>query len=235
MTALHNDIDGRVPRGYGGTFYGVYCAVVVDVTDPEGWGRVKVELPWSPDPKDASYRAWARVATMMAGPDRGSWFVPDVDDEVLVAFESGDPRRPFVVGALWNGNDGPPEEMDGAGRNEVRSITTRQGIKITLDDASGRERLRLETPGGNTVTLADEARSVTLEDANGNSVELGPSGITLTASGKVTIEASLVEVSAGSVNVNAGLSRFSGVAQADTVLSNSVVSASYTPGAGNIW
>src|SRR5258708_1417769 len=98
----------RSPTGPGGLFYGVYPALVTDVQDPEGQGRVKVRLPWAPDPGGSSYETWARLATMMAGGGRGSWFVPDPQDEVLVAFEGGNPRRPYVVGALWNGQDNPP-------------------------------------------------------------------------------------------------------------------------------
>jgi hypothetical protein len=76
---------------------------------------------------------------------------------------------------------------------------------------------------------------VEIEDSNGNSVKLETSGITITASAKVTINASQVAVSAGMVTVDAGMSKFSGVVQCDTMISNSVISASYTPGAGNIW
>ncbi|MCK6546760.1 phage baseplate assembly protein V [Myxococcota bacterium] len=228
-------VDLRLPVGYGGLFYGVYPAEVVDVTDPEGQGRVKVRLPWAPDTGSASYEVWARLATMMAGNDRGTWFVPDVEDEVLVAFAAGDPRFPFVVGALWNGRDTPPESMDRAGRNDIKAIHSRSGVKIVLDDAAGAERLLLETPGGQRVTLADGGGSITVEDSNGNSVKLESSGITITAASKVTVQASTVEVSAASVTVNAGMSRFSGVVQADTVVTNSIVAASYTPGAGNIW
>ena len=89
------------------TWFGVYSALVCDILDPDGLGRVKVTLPWSPDAGGAGYEAWARLATLMAGNNRGSWFIPDVDDEVLVSFEGGDPRRPVVLGSLWNGKDRP--------------------------------------------------------------------------------------------------------------------------------
>ena len=226
--------DSRLPAGLGGRFYGVYAALVTDIADPEGQGRVRVKLPWAPD-GDAGYEAWARLATMMAGNERGTWFIPDVDDEVLVAFEAGDARRPYVVGALWNGQDAPPETMDGAGNNYLKVIRSRNGVKVTLDDQDGQEKLILETPGGQKVTLKDGPGVVEVMDANGNSVTLESAGITVQASAKVTINASTVEVSASMVTVNAGMSRFSGVVQADTVITNSVVSASYTPGAGNIW
>jgi hypothetical protein len=125
--------------------------------------------------------------------------------------------------------------MDSAGRNSLKVLRSRNGVKVTLDDSDGQEQLVLETPGGQKFTLKDGPGSVEIVDSNGNSVKLETSGITVNAAAKVTISASQVEISAGMVTVNAGMSRFSGVVQADTVISNSVVSASYTPGAGNIW
>jgi uncharacterized protein involved in type VI secretion and phage assembly len=172
---------------------------------------------------------------LMAGNNRGTWFIPDQNDEVLVAFAGGDPRHPFVIGALWNGQDTPPESMDGAGNNFKKTIRSRNGVKVTLDDSDGRESLTLETPAGQKVNLKDGPGSVEIQDSNGNSIKLETSGITVQAAAKVTVQAGTVEVSAGMVNVNAGMSKFSGVVKADTVITNSVVSASYTPGAGNIW
>jgi uncharacterized protein involved in type VI secretion and phage assembly len=233
--ALDVVVDERVSSGLGGRWYGVYPALVSDVKDPDGQGRVKITLPWSPDTGNGRYEAWARVATLMAGRNRGSWFIPDVDDEVLVGFESGDPRRPYVIGALWNGRDTPPASMDGSGSNFLKVLRSRNGVKLTLDDNDGREQFIVETPGGQKLTMKDGPGSIEIADSNGNSVKLESSGITVTASAKVTINASAVEVSAGMVTVNAGMSKFSGVVQAATVITNSVVSASYTPGAGNIW
>jgi uncharacterized protein involved in type VI secretion and phage assembly len=234
-TPLDMIIDGRLPVGLGGHWYGVYAALVSDIKDPDGQGRVKVTLPWSPDTDGGRYEAWARLATLMGGNNRGSWFIPDVNDEVLVVFEAGDPRRPYVVGGLWNGNDSPPDSMDGAGNNYRKVLRSRNGVKVTLDDTDGQEKLILETPGGQKITMKDGPGAVEIVDSNGNSVKLETSGITINASAKVTINASQVEVSAGMVTVNAGMSKFSGIVQADTVISNSVISASYTPGAGNIW
>jgi len=225
----------RLPLGFGGHFYGVYTALVTDVNDPEGQGRVRIKLPWSPDTNGSAYETWARLATLMGGNDRGSWFIPDVDDEVLVAFESGDTRHPCVLGGLWNGKDAPPESMDGAGKNFIKSIRSRNGVKITLDDTDGQEMLILETPGGQKLTLKDGPGVIEILDSNGNTMKMESSGITVTGAAKVTVNASAVEISAGMVTVNAGMSKFSGVVQADTVITNSVVSASYTPGMGNLW
>jgi uncharacterized protein involved in type VI secretion and phage assembly len=234
-SSIETIVKERIPHGLGGRWYGVFPALVTDIKDPDGQGRVKISLPWSPDTGNSGFEAWARLATMMGGNNRGSWFIPDVDDEVLVAFEAGSPLRAYVVGCLWNGRDNPPETMDGSGKNNKKVLRSRNGVKVTLDDQDGQEKMILETPGGQSITLKDGPGAVEIVDSNGNSVKLETSGITVTASAKVTINAPQVEVSAGMVTVNAGMSKFSGVVQADTVISNSVISASYTPGAGNIW
>jgi uncharacterized protein involved in type VI secretion and phage assembly len=235
VTALQMVMESRQPQGFGGRWYGVFPALVSDIKDPDGQGRVKVLLPWSPDTDGSRYEAWARLATMMGGANRGSWFIPDVNDEVLVTFEGGDPRRPYVIGGLWNGSDKPPDSMDGGGNNYRKVLRSRNGVKITLDDTSGQERLILETPGGQKITMKDGPGSVEVVDSNGNSIKLESAGITINASAKVTINASQVAVSAGMVTVDAGMSKFSGVVQADTVITNTIVASTYTPGAGNIW
>lgn len=233
--ALALVLDARLPGGLGGRWYGCYPALVSDVQDPDGQGRVKVTLPWAPDTGGGRYEAWARLATLMGGNNRGSWFIPDNGDEVLVMFEGGDVRRPYVVGGLWNGSDAPPESMDGGGNNDKKVLRSRNGVKVTLDDKSGQESFVCETPGGQKVTLKDGPGSVEIVDSNGNSIKLEAAGVTVTASAKVTVNASQVAISAGMVQVDAGMSKFSGVVQADTVIANAVVSSSYTPGAGNIW
>ncbi len=218
----------RVPTGPGGLFYGVYPALVSELGTGDHQGWVKVRLPWSPDSGSAAYEVWARMAVLMAGPDRGTWFIPDPGDEVLIAFQGGDPAHPFVVGGLWNGQDSPPEQMDGAGENNLKTICSRTGIRITMDDTQGAVKLTIETPGGQRITLDDGGMNVLIEDSNGNSIKLQASGITITAAAQVEVNASMVQV-------NAGMSRFSGVVQCDTLISNAVISTSYTPGAGNIW
>ncbi|UVO51117.1 phage baseplate assembly protein V [Sphingomonas sp. SUN019] len=224
----------RRSDGWGGRWYGVMPATVSDISDPDGQGRVKVKLDWSPDGGGGQgYAAWARMATLFAGNQRGSWFIPDVGDEVLIAFEHGDPRRPYVLGGLWNGKDKPPQSM--ASGNALKVIRSRNGVKITLDDSQAKETLILETPGGQKLTMKDGPGAVTIEDSNGNSVKLETAGITVTAAAKVTVNAAQVAVSASMVKVDAGMSIFSGVVKCDTLISNTVISTTYTPGAGNIW
>ncbi len=230
----HESPDVRRADGFGGTFYGVYPALVTDLDDPDGQGRIRVRLPWSPDPDEEDYEAWARLATMMAGPNRGTWFRPDVEDEVLVAFESGNPRRPYVVGGLWNGSDTPNDNLPNDTANDTKEIRSRTGVTITIDDGSEGPSVTLKTPRGRTVTLNDSEQMIRLDDGLGNSVQLGSSGITINAAGPLSITAASVSIDAPKVDVNAAMSKFAGIADAPVVKATTVISTTYTPGAGNI-
>lgn len=232
---LDRPLHSRVPTGLGGRWYGVYPALVSDIKDPESMGRVKVTLPWSPDPSGQKYEAWARVATLMGGSQRGSWFIPDMNDEVLVVFEGGDVRRPYVIGGLWNGSDSPPESMDGGGKNYKKVIKSRNGVKITLDDTDGQEKFIAETPGGQKVTLKDGPGSVEIADSNGNSIKLETSGVTITAAATLTINASVVTISSSSLTQSGAATITGPLTAAASVTTPSVVSGTYTPGAGNMW
>lgn len=205
-------------------FFGVLSALVIDNNDPDGQGRVKISLPGIPNAEPGTYEVWARLATLFAGKDRGSWFIPDKDDEVLVAFEQGDARRPYILGSLWNGSDSPPHSMDS--QNNIKLLCSRNGVKITLDDQNGQEKLILETPGGQTITLMDGPRSIEARDSNGNSIKMEAAGVTIEAAARVTINAGQVAVSAAMVTVDAGMSCFSGVVQADTVIASGGASPS---------
>ena len=212
-----------------------FLARVVSLDDPDNRARVQVKLLSFADVDEQDSTMWARVVSSFAGSERGVFFLPEVDDEVLVVFVQGDARHPLVIGGLWNGSATPPAAIESGGRNRFKRIRSKNGIVVTLDDQDGQETLQLETPGGQKLTLKDGPGSVKIEDSNGNSVKLETAGITINASAKVTVQASQVNVSASMVSVDAGMSTFSGVVKADTVICNSIISASYTPGAGNIW
>ena len=181
----------------------VYPATVLQARDPRGLGRLQVSVP------AFDQKVWARHATLLTGDRRGTWFVPDEGDEVLVAFEGGDARKPVVVGALWNAKDRPPENKP--------------------------ERTLLRTKHGATIVFDDETGALEVEDPNGNAVKLESSGVTVTAAAKVTVSGSIVEIDAAQIEINAAMAKFSGIVQCDTLIANSVISASYTPGAGNLW
>jgi hypothetical protein len=114
-------------------------------------------------------------------------------------------------------------------------LRSRGGLRITLNDENGRESFVVETPAGQKFLLQDGPDHVEISDSSGNSVKLQSAGITITSAATVTLNASVVEVNAGMVNVNSAMSKFSGAVQCDALISNSVVSASYSAGAGNIW
>jgi uncharacterized protein involved in type VI secretion and phage assembly len=117
------------------------------------------------------HEAWARIATLMAGAHRGTWFIPDVGDEVVVAFEQGNLDRPYVLGSLWNSANPPPETIDVD--NNKKRVRSRNGVQITLDDQGGRESIIIETPGGQKLMLEDGPGAVVLTDSNGSSVGSG--------------------------------------------------------------
>jgi uncharacterized protein involved in type VI secretion and phage assembly len=155
---------------------GVAIAIVRDNRDPDSLARVRVSFPWHSRPEDTY---WARLATPMTGKGYGTYFLPEVNDEVLVAFERGDLRFPYVVGSLWNGNDKPPV-TNADGRNDIRTIRTRKGHALRFEDGA-KGRLRLELNDGKAITIDEGA--ITIDAGNGNRVVIG------SASGATTIEA----------------------------------------------
>ena len=214
--------------------HGAHLARVVSIADPDSRNRVQVRLVAFDALAAEDAPLWARVVAPFAGDRRGAFFMPDVDDEVLVVFPGGDAAHPLVVGGLWSGSAASPADL-GADGNRYKRIRSKNGVTVTLDDQRGQETLTLETPGGQRVTLKDGPGSVTVEDANGNSVKLEAAGITVQASAKVTVQASSVDVSASMVSVNTPMAMFSGMVQCQALIATTVISSSYTPGAGNVW
>lgn len=212
------------------TFHGIYSGSVLDNRDPENLARVLVRVSGLGDEGGG---VWARLATMMAGQDSGTLFIPAVGDEVLVAFVQGDIRAPYVIGAVWSKSTPPPTARDPL--SSVMLIRSRNGIEFRIVDDGDNNSLTVEAPGGQRMTLQDDPGTVRIEDGHGNSVALSPSGVKVIATSKVEVSAGMVEVSAGLLSVHAAMSHFDGVLKCDTLISNAVVSASYTPGAGNVW
>lgn len=169
---------------------GLLLGVVEDLDDPDGQARVKVGFPWRADAPDA---VWARLATLDAGPEQGTLFMPDVGQEVVVAHVDDDHRFPVVLGALWNGQQAPPESVD-PDANDIRMIRTRSGHKLRFDDADPGSVV-LETAGGRLVELLDGDELVRLTDASGNSLTIDRDGITLEATtGDINLKAAAGKV-----------------------------------------
>jgi uncharacterized protein involved in type VI secretion and phage assembly len=156
---------------------GVVIGIVRDREDPEGEGRIQVEFPWLEEDQRS---AWAPIAAFMAGGDRGAWFMPEIGDEVLVAFEHGDFDHPFVVGFLWNGVDRPPSSDIDA---DVRRLRTVSGHRVEFDDRVGRERILIHTSGGHEIELADAPTpSVRVTTSGGHELELDDLALQVTLS-----------------------------------------------------
>jgi uncharacterized protein involved in type VI secretion and phage assembly len=208
----------------------VYPAVVEDTQDKDQMGQVLVRLPWATDEDGSPILMWARLAAPLAGNGYGDWLPPELGTEVLVAFEHGQAGGAYVIGALWNGRDRPPQSGSGQ-----REISTASGLKISFDDSQPQAELTVETPGGRKLLLSDAKGTTTVQDQVGNRIELANSGITVDSNSNVKVNAATVEISAAMVTIDSGMVRVSGVLRADTVITNAVISSSYTPGAGNIW
>jgi uncharacterized protein involved in type VI secretion and phage assembly len=216
---------------------GACLARVVAVNDPENLSRVQIRLLGFDGPDNQNAPIWARVAVPFAGSDRGAFFIPDVDDEVLVTLVNGDPRLPIVIGGLWNGSANAPEQLGGSGERVDRwTITGKAGTRIAIvEEQPAEETISFTTPGGVSGELTDGGGGRIEFRIGTTTVTYDPQGVTVNTSMNVRVQATQVEISASMVTVNAGMSRFNGVVQADTVITNSVISSSYTPGAGNIW
>ncbi len=214
--------DGMRP-GY----FGLYPAIVTDVVDPERLGRIQLRFPWLGSEGD-SVRAWATLLSPYAEDDQGLQFLPSVDTQVIVGFEAGDLRRPYVVGAAWNGRERLPATPDEG--NHKRVLKTRSGSVLEFDDTPGAEKVTLSTRGGHQVVLDQGGAEISIRHSAGHTVVLDPGG-------RVEIRAnSTVDITAAALNVHAPTAVFDGLVMCNTLVANGgVVSPSYTPGAGNVW
>ena len=178
--------------------YGVVVATVTNNKDPEGLGRAKVRYPWSSESGE-SY--WARVMSFMAGKERGAFFLPEVGDEVLVAFEHGDVEYPVILGSLWSGEDKPPEK-NAAGKNNIKKIRSRSGHELIFNDDkdAGQEKLEIHTAGGHQMLLDDAKgkEKITIKDKSGNTIEMDSikNEIKIKSSMKISLEAQMIEIKA---------------------------------------
>lgn len=190
MNMLFEPFPREQTQESGGHAKGVAIAIVSEIKDASGQGRVKVKFPWYEN-QESSY--WARVATPMAGKNRGIYFIPEIGDEVLVAFERGDMRFPYILGSLWNGREQSPE-INADGKNDVRMIKTRKGHKITFKDGS-KGLVRIELNDGKYFEIDDN--HIELKDTGGNSITLDKGGkIVVKAATKLSLSAPQIEVDA---------------------------------------
>jgi uncharacterized protein involved in type VI secretion and phage assembly len=139
---------------------GVVTGIVKDLNDPDGQGRIELQFPWLSESVRSS---WAPVASALAGKERGAFLMPEIDDEVLVAFEHGDFNHPFIVGFPWNGVDTPPETT-----NQNRVIKTPGGHQLRFEDTDGAKKVILKSSNGHQVEIDDAAETITIKTNSGN-------------------------------------------------------------------
>jgi uncharacterized protein involved in type VI secretion and phage assembly len=194
------------PPDSDGRFYGVVVGIVTNNCDPDNMHRVKVRFPWL-DRDHESH--WARIATAMAGNGRGAYFLPEVDDEVLVAFEHGSLEHAYIIGSLWNGKDAP-HESNSDGKNDNRSIKSRSGHTIRLNDSSGGEKIEvIDKTGQNKIVITSSDNKIAIQ-AQGDieitsqtgKVKISGISVEVTATTSITVQAQTTLDATASAEVN---------------------------------
>lgn len=187
---------------------GIVLGVVTNNQDKEGLGRVKVKFPWLSDGDESR---WARVATLMAGKEMGTLFLPDVGDEVVIGFDHGDINYPYVLGSLWSNANRPPV-ANNDGKNNVRLLRSRSGHEIRFDDNQDekKEMIEIRTKSGHKIQLNDASGQEKIEivDKTGNNsivIDSAGNAITISSQSKLRINAKTIELEAsGSMTIKSG-------------------------------
>jgi uncharacterized protein involved in type VI secretion and phage assembly len=219
---LPTPVDGSAPA-----YFGVYPAVVTDIVDLDNLGRVEVRFPWLGQDGDRDVRAWATLCSPYADADQGLLAVPEVDSQVVVAFEAGNLRRPYVIGAAWNGQEALPHAPEQS--NDIRLLRTREDSRLEFDDTRGAAKVRVTMASGHQVVLDDAAQEITVKHARGCTIRLTATSVEVQANVSLDVTAPMVKV-------DAPISTFSGMVKVGTLIAEQMVmSPAYTPGAGNIW
>lgn len=239
---------------------GLHIGVVTDLEDPDSQNRIKVRVPTISATEEG---IWSRVSTLDAGNNRGTFILPEVDDEVIVGFINNDPRYAVVLGMMNSSNH--PAPLTASNDNNEKGYVSRSEMKMIFND--DKKTIQIETPAGNKILLSEEDTAIKIEDQNGNtltmdsdgfkiesskdivgsatgnydlsdaagnSIKMEPSGITIQAAAKLTLGGAQIEINGAQLSVGAAMAQFNGVIQTQTIIATSVVGTTYTPGAGNV-
>lgn len=216
------------PDGSAPGYFGVYPAIVTDIVDPRQLGRIEVRFPFLGSDGDRDVRAWATLCTPYADDEQGLAILPEVGSQVVVAFEAGNLRRPYVLGAAWNGQAALPHQPEQA--NNIRLLRSRSDSRLEFDDTAGAAKVSITMASGHRVVLDDSPQEITVQHANGCVLRM-------TVAGSIEIQANVsLDITAAQVTVNAPISTFNGVVRCTTLMADVLVSSpAYTPGVGNLW
>ncbi|MEE8117617.1 MAG: phage baseplate assembly protein V [Gemmatimonadales bacterium] len=172
-------------------FYGVVTGKVINPLDPLTLGRVQVQLPFI---DDLDLSPWARVAVPMAGIGHGTYFIPNVGDEVLVAFEHGELNAPYVIGSLWNATAPPPFPSPVP---QIRTIRTPIMNEIMFTEIP--PTITIKTPATETIFMSPAGIQIT---AGANVINMTPDGITLTGANINIVGSAAINLNAPSISIN---------------------------------
>jgi Rhs element Vgr protein len=178
---------------------GLQIGVVVSNEDPDGEHRVRVRMPLVNNEEEG---AWARVAALDAGKERGFFFRPEIGDEVVLGFLNDDPRQAVILGMLHS--SAKPAPLPGSGDNHEKGYQSRSKMKIYFNDE--KKVMQFETPAGNKLTLSEADKSILIEDQNSNKIEMTADGIKIESSKAIELKSGTeIKLESGTVfNIKAG-------------------------------
>lgn len=168
--------------------------------DPENQSRIQVKLPLMQDDNSG---IWARLSSYYATGQKGNFFIPEINDEVIIGFFNNDPSQPVILGSLYSSKNTAPYSL--TAENNFKAIVTKAGNKIEFDD--DKKIITIQTPDDNSITISDDDKGITLKDQNGNTVTTDTDGIILKDSNSNLIEMSVSGItikSSKSLNLEAG-------------------------------
>jgi uncharacterized protein involved in type VI secretion and phage assembly len=199
LKLMHGDLAAEREKD---TYGGVTIGIVTSIEDDEHLGRIRVKFPYIGDGMESG---WARLSTPWAGSGRGHYFVPEVDDEVLVAFQDGDVRHPYILGCLWSSEALPPQLDPALQKREIRS---KSGHTLAFDDSEGRETVTLQSQGGHSIVLDDTtgAAKISIVDSTTNFsvvIDVGAQKISITSPAQLSIEATKLSLHGKMVDIKA--------------------------------
>ena len=217
-SSLYNDIDDFPAAGLLGSIQGLQIGKVLQLeNDPDGEDRILVKIPII---ENASNGTWVRVACLDAGSDRGTFFRPEIDDEIIVGFINNDPRHAIMLGML--NSSAKPAPLKGADANDEKGVFTRSKMRVHFNDAT--KTIIIDTPAGNSVTLDEDGKKIEIKDQNSNKITMDSNGIKMESPKNIEIKAGAeLKISAGTkleiigktmtlksdtnVNINAALTK----------------------------
>ncbi len=172
---------------------GIHIGKVTKIDeDPEGENRIQVEIPIL---GTANNKVWARLGSCWASNGYGFFSIPDVGDEVMIAFFNNDPCFPVILGSLYSSKLKPPYPLEK--ENKIHAITTKSKMKIELEEE--KKTITIQTPGKNILTISDKEKGIQLIDQNKNKIVMNDSGIIIESAKNLTLKAKMnIVMDAGS-------------------------------------